>query len=219
MSIALKYITGLLGKHWKIIAIVLLGLAVWMMFNRIAHLKKENSRLDSNQESLLSEAQYWKLKDGSNAAAIGALSLTVQELKHAQDSQMMALKGTIEKLGVRLKDVKNASSVNFETETRINTFLKDSTVYDSVPIKVFHGSTRFNEVHLTVWPTHRDSLELRVVTRDKMTQVVYRLPRGWKFWKGTWWEKRKLRQVVNFENPDTRIEYPRYIEIKRNNKK
>lgn len=188
---------------------------LWQLWRRD---HREMVRSQQNQSTLLSEVQYWKLKDSSNAASIGTMSLTVQELKEASDSQLMALKATIEKLDLRIRQVKNASSVNFESVNQVNTFLRDSIILDTVPIKVFSRSTKFNDIQLTVWPTREDSLELRVITRDRMTQVVYKVPRGLKFWEKDWWRKRKLRQVVHFENPDTRISYPQYIEIKRNNK-
>lgn len=188
---------------------------LWQLWRRD---HREMVRSQQNQSTLLSEVQYWKLKDSSNAASIGTMSLTVQELKEASDSQLMTLKATIEKLDLRIRQVKNASSVNFESVNQVNTFLRDSIILDTVPIKVFSRSTKFNDIQLTVWPTREDSLELRVITRDRMTQVVYKVPRGLKFWEKDWWRKRKLRQVVHFENPDTRISYPQYIEIKRNNK-
>lgn len=204
----------LLLKKFGIYAILIIAITSLYFMWRSAQQKAV--RLSGNQTTLLDQVQYWKLKDSTSAASVGALSLTVHELKKANDSSLTSLRKTIDDLGVKIRLVKSASSVNYETVNNVNTFLKDSLVMDTIPVKVFDRTTKFNEVHLQIWP-ETDSLALRIITRDKLTQVVYKERRGWQFWTSEFWQKRKLRQVVHFENPDTRISYPQYIEISKNN--
>lgn len=194
------------------IAVIVILLLLWR------HEHREKVREKQNVEALTDQAVYFRLKDSTQAASIGALNLTLSELKSATTGQLLDLKEKIAAMDVRLKDIRNASSANLETSTVLNTFLRDSVVMDTIPIKYFRQSTKFNDIDLTVWPLFQDSINLRVVTRDKITQVVYRERRGVKFWTDAFWNKRKIRQVISVENPDTKISYPQYIELKRNNK-
>jgi len=196
-----------------VIAILLFALAgltkIWLVT------VKDRNRISSNQAALLSEIQYFKLADSTNAATIGSLTLKLSEIKNSTNPQLEEMKATLKLMNVKLRDLDSYSSVNTETTTLINSFLRDSVIFDTIPIKHLSISTKWNDVTLTVFPSFEDSISMRVITYDQMEQVLYKEGRGAKFWNKSFWKKRLIKQTIRFQNPDTKISYPAVITLSR----
>lgn len=194
-------------------AVAVTALAFFVLFKLYKFERSERIRMQGNQNTLLDNLRIYKLSDSSSVATIGKLELSVKELKHSNLQEITDLKGTIAKLDIKLRHVMAATSTNFETVTTLNTHLRDSVIYDTIPIKYFSRSSRFNDVTLQIFPTFRDSLNMKVITRDTLTQIVHKVPKGFAFWK-----PRRIEQTIRFANPDTRIHFNRYIEIRKRRK-
>ena len=200
-------------KRYLFIAVALLLFSTGTLSFFYISVLKDRNRLAGNQSSLLSEVKYYKLSDSTNISVIGSLTFSLSEINRATNAEISAMKSTLKLMDIKLKNLESYSTVNTETQTTIHSFLRDSVIYDTVPVKYLACSTKWNEVELSVFPTLKDSISLKVTTRDKMTQVVHKDPREWKFWSKTFWRKRPLKQTIRFENPNTVISYPSHIVI------
>jgi type II secretory pathway pseudopilin PulG len=175
---------------------------------------KDRNRISDNQAAFLSEIRYFKLADSTNAATIGTLSLKISEIRNSSNPQLEEMKSTLKLMNIKLRDIDSYSTVNTETTTLINSFLRDSVIFDTVPIKHLSISTQWNDVTLSVFPLLKDSISMRVITYDQMEQVLHKEGRGAKFWQKSFWKKRPIKQTIRFQNPDTKISYPTVVKIK-----
>lgn len=200
-------------KRFLFFAVAILLLSLGTLTLSYFSVLKDRNRLAENQASLLSEVKYYKLSDSTNVSVIGSLTYSLSEVNRANSAEILYMKSTLKLMDIKLKNLESFSTVNTETQTTIQSFLRDSVIYDTVSIKYLACSTKWNEVELSVFPTLKDSISLSVKTRDKMEQVVHKDPRGWKFWSKTFWSRRPLRQTIRFENPNTVISYPSHIVI------
>ena len=202
-------------NKYFIIAIVALLLICFTMFKLWRKAVQNSNRLAANQTELLGQVKYYYMQDSSQVAEIGALTLTFREMKNAQSVQIEKMRESLQELNIRLKDVQAYSTANTTTTNYINTFLTDSLILDSIPVKYFTMKNRWYDVNIQVYPDNDDSLSASIITYDVMEQIVHKLPRGIKFWKRSFWKPRKLRQSIHFSNPDTRITYPNYITVRK----
>lgn len=201
-------------NKYLLITIIVLFLAMIAITSAWYITLKDRSRIYQNQTALLSEIEYFKLSDSTNAATIGTLTLKVSEIRHSNDKSLMEMKETLKLMNIKLKNVESYSTVNSATTTTINSFLRDSVIFDTVPIKHLSIFTKWNDVSITVFPTLFDSVSMKVITYDQMEQVLHKEPRGIKFWEKAWWKKRPVQQTIRFQNPDTKISYPKVVTIK-----
>jgi len=199
---------------YLLLAIAVLTISLLAMAKLWSIAIKDRNRLFSNQTTLLSEVRSFKLADSSNAAMVGSLTLKLSEIKRSSDSRLDEMRSTLKLMDIKLRKLQNYSSANTETVTNVNTYLHDSLIFDTIPIKHLLHKTKWNEVELTLFPSQRDSISMKVITYDQMEQVVWKGPRGWKFWKKTFWRKRPLNQTIRFQNPNTKISYPVHIIVK-----
>jgi hypothetical protein len=189
-----------------VIALLLFALAgvtkIWLVT------VKDRNRISDNQTALLSEIQYFKLADSTNAASIGTLVLKFSEIKTSSNPQLDEMKATLKLMDIKLRNLDSYSSNEFENLLTVNTFLRDSVLFDTIPVKYLHAKNKWNEVTVSVFPERQDSISLKVITYDKMEQVLWKEPRGLKFWHKSFWRKRPIKQTIRFQNPDTKITYP-----------
>lgn len=175
---------------------------------------KDRNRIALNQEALLTEVQSFKLADSSNAATIGILTLKLSEITNSSNPVLDEMKSTLKLMNMKLRNLDSYSTVNTETKTTINSFLRDSLIYDTVPIKYLSVATKWNDVSISVFPGFQDSISMRVITYDHMEQVLWKEPRGVRFWQKSFWRKRPVKQTIRFQNPDTKITYPFSVIVK-----
>ncbi len=197
------------------IAVIVILLIVLAGFFKIFSLVvKDRNRIASNQDALLSEIRYFKLSDSTNAATIGSLTLKLSEIKQTSNTQFDAMKATLKLMDIKLRNLDSYSSSEFENLLTVNTFLRDSVMLDTIPVKYLFAKSRWNEVTVAVFPDRQDSISMKVITYDKIEQVLWKDPRGFKFWKKAFWRKRPIHQTIRFENPDTKITFPFSVIVK-----
>ena len=116
----------------------------------------------------------------------------------------------IRNLKIKPGRVDQYSETVIHTQKDIVTTLRDSAIYDTIPVKVFNYSDEFYTISgIAVNDTQRVHIE----SRDSLIQVVYKgdLIKPW-LWI---FSRRKLQQVVSCKNPNSKIEYTKIINIKK----
>lgn len=179
------------------LGVVVVGVWAWRM-------KEDNSRLRSNQQTLIEGVTYYKTRADESAASVQALQLEIQEFRHlhAEDARR------IKELGIRLRRAESYAVTSMETTLRDTLIVRDTVVVrDSV--RSFSGTTRWHTIAGILWG---DSLAYEVHTVDTLRQVVHRVPRRFLFFRfGT----KGIRQEVWSSNPNTTIVYAEYVELGR----
>ena len=118
------------------------------------------------------------------------------------------LANEIKQLGVKISRAESVSTTSFEVETPATVILRDSIIFDTIPVKHFNYDDGFFEIQGTAIGNQQ---QLNLAYRDTLVQVVYRgereIPWLWIF------SPRKLMQRVSLKNPNAQIEYTQHIEI------
>jgi hypothetical protein len=169
--------------------------------------REEKKRLANNQESLLSDVEYYKTESGKNAASVQKLELTRSELeKHCKD-----LTQTVEDLGIKVKRLQSASTTVTKTEVEIQTVVRDSIVYRDRPVilKAINWEDPWIKLDGIL-----DGIDFsaKIQSVDTLSHIAHRVPKKFLFFRfGT---KAVRLEVVN-KNPHSKIVYTEYIELKK----
>lgn len=173
----------------------------------LSNIREEKKRLANNQESLLSDIEYYKTESGKNAASVQKLELTRSELeRHCKD-----LTQTVEDLGLKVKRLQSASTTSTKTEVDIQVQVRDSLVYRDKPDTLKKISFKDSWVELDGY-IDRDVFTGRISSVDTLIQIIHRIPKRFLFFK---WGTKAIRQEVVNKNPHSKIVYTEYIELKR----
>lgn len=194
----LKVLTYSLLLNALLIAIVLLA-------------SKQASRSRANYNRVLEANEVLSTKLSNVQLVNGRISATNQvlQLKNKELKKLIPqLHQEIKELGVKPSRTESLSATAFTSETRIETVLKDSTVFDTVPVNHFSYQDEF--YHIDGFAVN-DTQHLRITYRDTLIQTVYRGKR-----KRPWlwiFSPRQLEQRVALKNPDATINYSQHIQI------
>jgi hypothetical protein len=197
-------------KNYLIAAaiVLLLGGAVVVQQKRIAAVRRENRTLSRNVSALLETAETYRVRDSLHAAGIGALELKASEYERfrAEDARL------IDELHIRLKRAESIAKSATESRYEITTVVRDTVVVSenrADTARTFSHRTPYIELDGVLRP---DTVEVSIVTRDTLLQVVHRVPRRFLFIRyGT----KAIRQEVVSTNPHTEITYHEYIRLRK----
>ena len=132
------------------------------------------------------------------------LKLKNQEL----EALVPGLHKEIKALQVKPSRVESVSASSFSSHTSVQTVLRDSTVFDTVPVKQFSYTDEFYRIHgFSV----NDTQHLSITYQDTLIQTVYRGKR-----KKPWlwiFSPRQLEQRVALNNPNATVNYSQHIQI------
>lgn len=182
--------------------IAVMALSYWLNNTR-----EEKNRLANNQESLLSDIEYYKTESGKNASSVQKLVFTKSELeKHCQD-----LTQTVEDLGIKVKRLQSATTTVTKTEVKIQTVVRDSIVYRDLPVNLKAVKWRDPWVTL-IGVLDGETFSAKIESVDTLSQVVHRIPKKFLFIK---WGTKAIRQEVVSSNPHSKIVYTEYIELRK----
>lgn len=198
------------------IAAVLIGI----IYTDIISIKKENERLKSNQEILLSEkelvaakGQFYKVSDSLSAAKITELQLTLSEYKKYRKEDLKL----IEKLKINKSNLDKVISSQTETINLLSIKLDDTIKVDTITnvidtLKCFTYKSKWIDVAGIIG---KDTVELNIHNRESLKvieEVKYKRFLGF-LWKTN---KIKTRHInVISENPSTSIINIDYISVSR----
>ena len=167
------------------------------------NLSDKNQRLRANERVLREGITLYRTKADRSAASVEALTLELQEFKRLHKAD----RNTIEDMGIRLRRMESYAKSVTASAIRDTVILRDTII--------LRDSLRYAS-HTTPWTTlyatiNRDTLSYEIINYDTLHQVIHRVPR--KLWFIPYGTK-AIRQEVSCSNPNTRLIYTEYIELK-----
>ena len=164
----------------------------------------DKNRIKQSWNASRQEIAYYKAKNGDLVAKNDVLQLKYNELKDIYPEIISELRN----LKLNPRRVEHFSETVIQQQKDIITTLKDSLIYDTVPVRIFNYHDEFYTIKgLSIGDTQKVHIE----SRDSLIQVVFKGERC-KPW--LWiFSKRKLQQVVSCKNPDSKILFSKVIEI------
>lgn len=189
-----------------LVAVVLLGGAVWLQYRYTVRLKSERDRYLLNTTALLSEVKRMQVDSATMALDAKTLQLTLDEYKRfrAEDA------ATIKRLGIKVKNLEAAARHDMEVTGPIDAIVRDTIIIrDTAPILRQKVEMLTPHIELSgIIEDERLKGSIRIpVTLNQAVWVEYR---GWWFWKRV----KALHQTISSDNPYVEIKYSEYIKIK-----
>lgn len=178
-----------------------------LLFKRNKTLRAENARLENNISSVMSEIDTLRTSNGNLMADCRRILAEKEEMQTLYRSSLEK----IENLGISLKRAQSVSTYSTEQHIDVTSTVRD-TVYvrDSVQVNamVFDYKDPWTEVSGKI---ESGEAALSISSKDTITQVIYRVPKKWWFFR---WGTKAIRQRVSSSNPHNNIVYSDYIEIR-----
>ena len=168
-------------------------------------LRKENKRLESNSKTLLSQINVYSNSLGQSVAHVGKLELKISELE--KHNARLAL--AVEQMGIKLRRAQSLSLTSIKNELTFSQPLVTHIQPSGQMIKRFSWSNPWNSVHGDI---RNDSVSCKVIHRDTLNQVVYRVPHKFLFFR---WGTKAIRQAVSLADTSSTIVYSEYIVLKK----
>lgn len=198
-------------KDLKLLAFLVVSLAVIFLINETAKLQEENKRLVNNQITLLDSMQTYKVADSLNVAKINVLELSLSDYKKYREENTALIKK------LKADKLSATTSINATTSTNIKTATKDSIIYKDrvVPIdtvKQINYNSKWTSVHGYL---ANDTISLNIINREELLVVESFVKKRFVGIKLPIWlfgYKTKSVNVVS-KNPNTEINNLEYIQI------
>lgn len=193
-------------KMRTFILFVLLAIAIVALL-QVDKLRKENNLLKTNQETLLSDIERYKIADSINVARIGELNLSLSEYKkyRAEDAELIK----------KLKADKLAAVSNVKIETKIEQVpvTIHDTIYKQTQLKAFDYKSKWTDVSGIIMP---DSVLLDIANREEL--IITESFQKKKFWfikLPAWLFGYKSKKIdIISKNPNTEVVGAEFITIK-----
>ena len=198
-------------KDLKLIAILIVTLALAFLINGTLKLQEENKRLTNNQAVLLDSVQVYKVADSLNAAKINVLELSLSDYKKYREEDAKLIKK------LKADKLSATASINTITTTKIKVQIKDSIIYKDrvVPVdtvKQINFDSKWTSVHGYL---ANDTVNLDIENREELLVAESFIRKRFIGIKLPIWlfgYKTKSIDVVS-KNPNTKITNLEYIQI------
>lgn len=198
-------------KDLKLLAFLVVSLAVIFLINETAKLQEENKRLVNNQITLLDSMQTYKVADSLNVAKINVLELSLSDYKKYREENATLIKK------LKADKLSATTSINATTPTNIKTIIKDSIIYKDrvVPVdtvKQIKYDSKWASIHGYL---ANDSISLNIINREELLIVESFVKKRFIGIKLPIWlfgYKTKSVNAVS-KNPNTEINNLEYIQI------
>lgn len=188
-------------------ALLFLILCLIVMFTINTKVEQEKNRYKANYETMEMECQTYRTKDSLSVISVGQLELKKKELENANAE----LVKTCKELNIKLKRIESASETSGAT-----TIIKEIPIHDTI-VRVDTSFVKYQSfIYQDKWNTIegyiKDSkVNCKIVVRDTLRQVLYRIPHKFLFFKfGT----KEYKQECITSNPYNNLVYSQYIKIK-----
>lgn len=198
-------------KDLKLLAFLVVSLAVIFLINETAKLQEENKRLVNNQITLLDSMQTYKVADSLSVAKINVLELSLSDYKKYREENATLIKK------LKADKLSATTSINATTSTNIKTVIKDSIIYKDrvVPVdtvKQINYNSKWTSVYGYL---ANDTISLNIINREELLVVESFVKKRFIGIKLPIWlfgYKTKSVNVVS-KNPNTEINNLEYIQI------
>lgn len=176
--------------------------------SRLEHLKKENARLENNVEALTNECDTFRTVNGRLVTECITVIAERDEMKNL----FIDANKKVKELEVKLKYAQSVSTAAQHSEMHIVTEVHDTVYVENEKperAKVFS----YNDAWTSIRGEIRDSLaKIDYTTTDTISQVVYRVPKKWWFFR---WGTKCVKVRMACSNPHNSIVYNEFIQIKK----
>lgn len=198
-------------KDLKLLAFLVVSLAVIFLINETAKLQEENKRLVNNQITLLDSMQTYKVADSLNVAKINVLELSLSDYKKYREENATLIKK------LKADKLSATTSINATTSTNIKTVIKDSIIYKDrvVPVDTVK-QIKYDSKWASIYGyLANDTISLNIINREELLVVESFVKKRFIGIKLPIWlfgYKTKSVNVVS-KNPNTEINNLEYIQI------
>lgn len=198
-------------KDLKLLAFLVVSLAVIFLINETAKLQEENKRLVNNQITLLDSMQTYKVADSLNVAKINVLELSLSDYKKYREENATLIKK------LKADKLSATTSINATTSTNIKTVIKDSIIYKDrvVPVDTVK-QIKYDSKWASIYGyLANDTISLNIINREELLIVESFVKKRFIGIKLPIWlfgYKTKSVNVVS-KNPNTEINNLEYIQI------
>lgn len=198
-------------KDLKLLAFLVVSLAVIFLINETAKLQEENKRLVNNQITLLDSMQTYKVADSLNVAKINVLELSLSDYKKYREENATLIKK------LKADKLSATTSINATTSTNIKTVIKDSIIYKDrvVPVDTVK-QIKYDSKWASIYGyLANDTISLNIINREELLVVESYVKKRFIGIKLPIWlfgYKTKSVNVVS-KNPNTEINNLEYIQI------
>lgn len=193
---------------YLIIAIAVLAIIVYLLFQRCGRLEQERDRQKFNTNALMSEVKRMQIDSSTMALDVSTLKLTLGEYKQYRAEDLAKIK----QMGIRIKDLEAVAKHELVVNAPIKADIRDSVVIrDTIPviIKSVDMNTPYIRLHGTIENNRLEGNIYLPVTLRQAVWVEYQ--RRWIFWK----KLKAVHQTISSDNPYVEIIYSEYITIKK----
>jgi len=183
--------------------LVFIGI-VWVIGKLYLNEHKDKVRMENSFKAANMQIEYYKAKNGQLVAKTDVIQLKYSELKNT----FPEIIAEIRNLKINPRQITNYSETVIHQDKDITTLLRDSVIYDTVPVRIFNYKDEFYTVSgIAIGDTQKVHIE----SKDSLIQVVYK---GERYKPWLWiFSKRKLQQLVSCKNPNTKIVFNKNVEI------
>jgi cell division protein FtsB len=184
------------------VLMLLFGGASFYLFRLYLSEVKDKNRIENSFAAANQQLKYYTTRDGQLAAKIDVLQLRYNELKGIYPEIIAEIKN----LKINPRQVNNYSETVIKQEKDIVAKIRDSIIFDTVPVRVFNYHDEFYTVRgIAIGDTQKVHIE----SRDSLIQIVFK---GERYKPWLWiFSRRKLQQVVRCKNPNAKILYSKSI--------
>ncbi|MEG2228458.1 MAG: DUF6549 family protein [Odoribacter sp.] len=189
-------------KKYVVIAFFALIAALCIVWNMYTMQRAERKRFESNQDALLTENRAYKIRDSLNVVNFDRLVFDNRELKKYKGEAIRL----IDDLNIKINRVQSITTAGTETLYEFKTVVIDSFI--DVPVKIIEFKNNYVELSGVIKDKEFTG---KIISRDTLVCVAHRVPR--KIWFIKYGCKGVKMEIV-CKNPNSRIVYPEYIELK-----
>lgn len=198
-------------KDLKLLAFLVVSLAIIFLINETAKLQEENKRLVNNQITLLDSMQTYKVADSLNVAKINVLELSLSDYKKYREENATLIKK------LKADKLSATTSINATTSTNIKTVIKDSIIYKDIVVPVDTvKQIKYDSKWASIYGyLANDTVSLNIINREELLVVESFVKKRFIGIKLPIWlfgYKTKSVNVVS-KNPNTEINNLEYIQI------
>lgn len=196
-------IKDILSRMWPYIVIFLLGLVIWYGINKINELKQENFSKSNAIILMNQEVEKVQTKNGQLLYQNRTMSATEETFRLVLNNELSKLK---EEYG-SIKDIKGYIKSNINTTNSFQTFMRDSILFDTIPVKTFNYSDKWIKQDCII---RNDSVVCTYTYQDSVEVVIFKT-KNW-----SWYQFSKAREMkkqgfskysyktsIKFSNPNS----------------
>lgn len=192
---------------FKTVFICLLMITLATAVYQVIKMDKEIKSLKTNQETLLSDIEHYKINDSLNVAKIGSLTLSLNDYKkyRAEDAAL------IKKL--KADKITAANKVNIESRIDSILVVVRDTLYMNTRVRAFDYKSKWTDISGIIMP---DTVSISIANREEL--IITENCQKKKLWfikLPAWLFGYKSRKIdIISKNPNTVVTDAEFIIIK-----